>query len=193
MSATIDRLTAPVDPAVDDARRRRTRDPGAPPPTHAAHGGAPGARARDPHPPAPARRAAVRPVPGAGRREPVGSMPGVERVTPDEARPRRARARGPRRRRRDPVRPAGRRRTRSGTGGWVEDGIVQETLRRLRDADLDLVLIADTCLCEYTDHGHCGPLRTDGRVDNDAAIELLARTAASPGRGRRRHRRARAR
>ncbi len=65
------------------------------------------------------------------------------------------------------------------TGGWIEDGIVQETLRRLRDADLDLVLIADTCLCEYTDHGHCGPLLADGRVDNDATIELLARTAAS--------------
>ena len=56
---------------------------------------------------------------------------------------------------------------------------MQETLRRLRDADLDLVLIADTCLCEYTDHGHCGPLLTDGRVDNDATIELYARTAAS--------------
>ena len=55
-----------------------------------------------------------------------------------------------------------------GTGGWIADGIVQETLRRFRDADLDLVLIADTCLCEYTDHGHCGPLLADGRVDNDA-------------------------
>jgi porphobilinogen synthase len=66
-----------------------------------------------------------------------------------------------------------------GTGGWIEDGIVQETLRRFRDADLDLVLIADTCLCEYTDHGHCGPLLADGRVDNDATIELLGRTAAS--------------
>ena len=60
-----------------------------------------------------------------------------------------------------------------GTGGWIADGIVQETLRRFRDADLDLVLIADTCLCEYTDHGHCGPLLADGRVDNDATIELL--------------------
>jgi porphobilinogen synthase len=115
---------------------------------------------------------------GTGRREPVGSMPGVERVTPDEAL-RDARALeglgiggvilfGL---------PADKDAT--GTGGWIADGIVQETLRRFRDADLDLALIADTCLCEYTDHGHCGPLLPDGRVDNDATIELYARTAAS--------------
>ena len=116
--------------------------------------------------------------PGTGRREPVGSMPGVERVTPDQALvdARRFESLGiggvilfglPADK--DAV----------GTGGWITDGIVQETLRRFRDADLDLVLIADTCLCEYTDHGHCGPLRQDGRVDNDATIELYARTAAS--------------
>jgi porphobilinogen synthase len=116
--------------------------------------------------------------PGRGLREPVGSMPGVERVTPDEAQKdvRALAALGvggvilfgvPAEK--DDV----------GTGGWVADGIVQDTLRRLRDADPDLVLIADTCLCEYTDHGHCGPLLADGRVDNDATIELLARTAAS--------------
>jgi porphobilinogen synthase len=116
--------------------------------------------------------------PGHGRREPVGSMPGVERVTPDEAlRDARALAAlgvgglilfGL---------PADK--DAIGTGGWIADGIVQETLRRLRDADLDLALIADTCLCEYTDHGHCGPLLPDGRVDNDATIALYARTAAS--------------
>jgi porphobilinogen synthase len=116
--------------------------------------------------------------PGHGLREPVGSMPGVERVTPDEALKdaRALQALGvgglilfglPGEK--DPV----------GTGGWIREGIVQETLRRLRDADLDLVLIADTCLCEYTDHGHCGPLLADGRVDNDSTIELYARTAAS--------------
>jgi porphobilinogen synthase len=116
--------------------------------------------------------------PGRGGREPVGSMPGVERVTPDEA------LRDARRLASHGVGgvilfglPADK--DGIGTGGWVEDGIVQETLRRLRDADLDLVLIADTCLCEYTDHGHCGPLLADGRVDNDATIDLLGRTAAS--------------
>jgi porphobilinogen synthase len=116
--------------------------------------------------------------PGREGRQPVGSMPGVERVTPDEALI-------------DARKladlgvggvilfglPADK--DAIGTGGWIEDGIVQETLRRFRDADLDLVLIADTCLCEYTDHGHCGPLLADGRVDNDATIELLGRTAAS--------------
>jgi porphobilinogen synthase len=116
--------------------------------------------------------------PGRGVREPVGSMPGVERVSPDEAV-------------RDVERlealgiggvilfglPADK--DEVGTGAWVDDGIVQQALRRLRDRDPDLVLIADTCLCEYTDHGHCGPLDPRGRVDNDAAIELLARTAAS--------------
>ena len=116
--------------------------------------------------------------PGSGGREPVGSMPGVERVTPDEALKdaRALQALGiggvilfglPAEK--DPI----------GTGGWVADGIVQETLRRFRDADLDLALIADLCLCEYTDHGHCGPLLADGSVDNDATIELYARTARS--------------
>lgn len=116
--------------------------------------------------------------PGTGGRQPVGSMPGVERVTPDEALKdaRRLEALG--------VGglilfglPA--EKDAQGTGGWIQDGIVQETLRLLRAADLDLVLIADTCLCEYTDHGHCGPLLADGRVDNDATIALLGRTAAS--------------
>jgi len=116
--------------------------------------------------------------PGREGRQPVGSMPGVERVTPDEALvdARKLAALGV-----GGVILFGLPATKDdiGTGGWTEDGIVQETLRRFRDADLDLVLIADTCLCEYTDHGHCGPLLADGRVDNDATIELLGRTAAS--------------
>jgi len=57
--------------------------------------------------------------------------------------------------------------------------------RRSRSArDLPLVLIADTCLCEYTDHGHCGPLAIDGSVDNDAALARLAATAVSQARAR---------
>ena len=76
-----------------------------------------------------------------------------------------------------------------GTGGWVGDGIVQETLRRLRDADLDLVLIADTCLCEYTDHGHCGPLLA-GRPRRQRRHDRAVRPdGGRAGRGRRRHRR----
>lgn len=66
-----------------------------------------------------------------------------------------------------------------GSGAWIEEGIVQQALRALRDADLPLVLMADTCLCEYTSHGHCGPLLPTGTVDNDPALVLLARTAVA--------------
>jgi len=116
--------------------------------------------------------------PGRGVREPIGSMPGVWRVTPDEAvkDARALEALGV-----GGVLLFGLPETKDaiGSGGWAEDGIVQQTLRLFREADLDLVVIADTCLCEYTTHGHCGPLADDGRVDNDAAIERLAATAAS--------------
>jgi porphobilinogen synthase len=53
-----------------------------------------------------------------------------------------------------------------GSGAWDDDGIVQRALRALRDANRDLVLIGDVCLCEYTSHGHCGVIR-DGEVAND--------------------------
>jgi len=63
-----------------------------------------------------------------------------------------------------------------GSGAWDDDGVVQQALRAL--SGHDLVLITDVCLCEYTSHGHCGVL--DGEeIDNDATLELLARTAAS--------------
>src|SRR5919198_6192067 len=65
-----------------------------------------------------------------------------------------------------------------GSGAWDEDGIVQRALRALRDAAPGLVLLTDVCLCEYTSHGHCGVLDGD-EVDNDATLELLARTALS--------------
>jgi len=65
-----------------------------------------------------------------------------------------------------------------GSGAWDEDGIVQRALRALRESNPGLVLLTDVCLCEYTSHGHCGVL--DGEnVDNDATLELLARTAVS--------------
>ncbi len=67
-----------------------------------------------------------------------------------------------------------------GSEAWNPDGVVQRAVRALRDdhAD-DLVLVTDTCLDEYTDHGHCGPLRPDGTVDNDAANAAYARAAVS--------------
>jgi porphobilinogen synthase len=65
-----------------------------------------------------------------------------------------------------------------GSGAWDDDGVIQRALRVLRESSRELVLTTDVCLCEYTSHGHCGPL--DGEdVDNDAALELLARTAVS--------------
>ena len=65
-----------------------------------------------------------------------------------------------------------------GSGAWDDDGVIQRALRTLREASPGLVLLTDVCLCEYTSHGHCGVLDGD-EVDNDATLELLARTAVS--------------
>ena len=65
-----------------------------------------------------------------------------------------------------------------GSGAWIDDGIVQRALRALRPRFPELLLLTDVCLCEYTSHGHCGVL-LDGEVDNDASLELIARTAVS--------------
>ena len=62
---------------------------------------------------------------------------------------------------------------------WASEGITQRAIEALKQADPSLAVIADVCLCEYTDHGHCGPLNARGEVENDAAIELLARTSVS--------------
>jgi porphobilinogen synthase len=119
--------------------------------------------------------------PGSGVREPIASMPGVERVSADVAAE-------------EAVRLA-----ELGVGGVIlfglpstkdalgseasdDDGIVQDAFRRIRALELPLVTIADTCLCEYTDHGHCGPLAADGSVDNDAALARLAETAVAQAR-----------
>ncbi|HAF24809.1 MAG TPA: porphobilinogen synthase [Blastocatellia bacterium] len=64
------------------------------------------------------------------------------------------------------------------TGAYAADGIVQQAVRAIRKSAPDLVIMADTCLCEYTSHGHCGVVR-DGDVINDESLELLARTAVS--------------
>jgi porphobilinogen synthase len=115
--------------------------------------------------------------PGAGVREPIRSMPGQFRLSVDEL-VREARALSelgiggvmlfglPESK--DPM----------GTGAYAEDGIVQRAARALKDDGSPLVVVADVCLCEYTDHGHCGVLE-DGEVANDATLELLARTAVS--------------
>ena len=64
------------------------------------------------------------------------------------------------------------------TGAYAEKGIVQQAIRAIKRAVPDMVVIADTCLCEYTSHGHCGVVRK-GEVLNDESLELLARTALS--------------
>ncbi len=116
-------------------------------------------------------------VPGEGVRREIGSMPGQFQLSIDELveEARRAEAAGVRSvilfglpETKDPL----------GTGAHVADGIVQKALSALRREVPGLLRIADTCLCEYTDHGHCGPM-LDGEVDNDATLGILARTAVA--------------
>src|SRR6266478_191045 len=64
------------------------------------------------------------------------------------------------------------------TGAYHEDGSVQQAIRSIKKSAPDLVVMADTCLCEYTSHGHCGVVRK-GEVINDESLELLAQTAVS--------------
>ena len=65
-----------------------------------------------------------------------------------------------------------------GSEAYAADGIIQRAVRAIKDAVSDLAVITDVCLCEYTSHGHCGVVE-QGRVKNDATLELLARTAVS--------------
>ena len=118
---------------------------------------------------------------GLDRREPIVAMPGVDRLSIAHA-----------------VAEAGEalalgipavllfgipaKKDEEGTGAWDEEGVVQLATRAIKEAYPDLLVIADLCLCEYTSHGHCGVVRPDGVVDNDATLELLARTAVSQAR-----------
>lgn len=65
-----------------------------------------------------------------------------------------------------------------GSSAWDENGIVQKAIRAIKKSAPEIIIITDLCLCEYTDHGHCGKI-TDNSVDNDATLELLAKTAIS--------------
>ena len=66
----------------------------------------------------------------------------------------------------------------TGSQAWAEAGVVQKSIKEIKKAAPDLLVITDVCLCEYTDHGHCGVIK-DGKVDNDATCELLAKMALS--------------
>jgi porphobilinogen synthase len=118
---------------------------------------------------------------GIDRREPIDAMPGVDRLSIAHA-----------------VAEAGEAaalgipgvllfglpaaKDEEGSGAWDDEGVVQLATRAIKEAHPDLLVIADLCLCEYTSHGHCGVLRSDGYVDNDATLELLNRTAISQAR-----------
>ncbi len=110
-------------------------------------------------------------------REPVPSMPGVERLSIAEL----TEEAGAVAAAGVPAVllfgiPAGK--DEAGSGAYDDEGVVQMATRALKDAHPGLVVITDTCLCEYTSHGHCGVLR-DGEVDNDLTLELLAKAAIS--------------
>ena len=66
-----------------------------------------------------------------------------------------------------------------GSEAYAADGIVQQAVRTLKATDPELAVACDICLCEYTEHGHCGVLTSEGDVDNDSSLTLLARTAVS--------------
>ncbi|HVR47574.1 MAG TPA: porphobilinogen synthase [Candidatus Binatia bacterium] len=65
------------------------------------------------------------------------------------------------------------------SGSYDADGIVQQAIREIKASLPEMLVIADLCACEYTDHGHCGVLAAGGDVDNDATVELLARVAVT--------------
>ena len=65
-----------------------------------------------------------------------------------------------------------------GSQAWVEDGVVQHSIKEIKKAAPELLVITDVCLCAYTDHGHCGVIK-DGKIDNDPTCELLAKIALS--------------
>ena len=118
--------------------------------------------------------------PGRGRAQPVVSMPGVSQLSVDRAA---EEAETVHRlgipgvilfgvpEAKDPV----------GSEAYADRGVVQEAIRAIKDRVPDLLVVTDVCLCEYTDHGHCGVVE-DGDVDNDGTLELLAREALSHAR-----------
>jgi porphobilinogen synthase len=118
---------------------------------------------------------------GSDRREPIASMPGIDRLSIRHAVAEAAEAAelgipavmlfGI---------PASK--DEEGSGAWDDEGVVQLATRAIKEALPELIVAADLCLCEYTSHGHCGVVRDDGRVDNDATLDLLARTAVSQAR-----------
>ncbi len=115
--------------------------------------------------------------PGEGVRREVRSMPGVFNLSIDELV---KEAEEARRLGISSVIVFGlpERKDEQGSEAFAEDGIVQRAIRALKREVKDLIVVADTCLCEYTSHGHCGVIE-DGDVANDPTLDILARTAVS--------------
>ena len=115
---------------------------------------------------------------GKSVREPVAAMPGIERYSPDTLGPvvKRVASLGI---------PAvllfgiPQKKDEFGTAAHKADGVVQQAVRRIKDACPDLLVVTDLCLCEYTSHGHCGILTPEGEVENDETLEVLAKVALS--------------
>ena len=81
-----------------------------------------------------------------------------------------------------------------GSEAYADKGIMQQAVRAMKDASPELMVITDVCLCEYTDHGHCGVIAERGGrkdVDNDATLPLLVKKAVSHAEAGRGHGRAR--
>ena len=120
-------------------------------------------------------------VSGEGRREPLVTFPGVAHLSADLAtvEAERAAAAGV-----GGVMLFGLPTSKDaeGSSAWDPDGPVQVATRAIRAAAPGLVIATDVCLCQYTDHGHCGVLAADGTVANDATLPLLARVAVSHAR-----------
>jgi porphobilinogen synthase len=118
---------------------------------------------------------------GEGEREPVESMPGVERLSIGGAV---AEARSAKQLGLAGVLLFGLPAHKDGRGSsaWDDEGVVQLASTAIKQAEPELLLVTDVCLCEYTDHGHCGVLDAGGRVLNDETLELLAWTAVSHAR-----------
>jgi porphobilinogen synthase len=119
-------------------------------------------------------------MPGKGKKEEISSMPGIHRVSVDQLgkEARECLDVGVRSvilfglpEQKDPM----------GSGAHARDGIIQRGIRELKDRAPDITVVTDVCLCEYTDHGHCGCL-VNGQVDNDTTLEILAKTALSHAR-----------
>ena len=117
-------------------------------------------------------------VAGEGMRRPVESMPGIEQLSVDRLseEAREVAALGIK-----AVLLFGIPATKDphGLESFADDGVVQQAIRTLKDAHPDIVVVTDVCLCEYTDHGHCGLLDDAGGISNDETLDVLRRIAVS--------------